>query len=57
MPCYIHFSLTLQTEILSTETLDFVKQIVILKSFNSVLEFLYSAPLFYARHKFRTMNA
>ena len=36
MPCSINFSLTLQTEILSTITSDFVKQMIILKSFNSV---------------------
>ena len=36
MPCSIKFSLTSQTEILSTETADFLEQIVFLKSFNSV---------------------
>ena len=29
--------MTLQTEILSTETSDFLKQLIFLKSFNSVL--------------------
>ena len=33
MPCSINFSITLQTEILSTETSDFLKQIIVLKSF------------------------
>ena len=37
MPCSAKFSMTLQTEILSTETSDFLKQKVFLKSFNSVL--------------------
>ena len=37
MPCSINFSVTLQTEILSTVTSDFLKQMIILKSFNSVL--------------------
>ena len=41
LPCYTNFSMTLQTEILSTtKTLDFLKQITTLKSlksFNSVL--------------------
>ena len=36
MPCSINFSATLQTEILSTVTSDFLKQMIILKSFNSV---------------------
>ena len=31
------FSVTLQTEILSTETLDFLKRIIFLISFNSLL--------------------
>ena len=31
------FLIALQTEILSTETLDFLKQIIIIKSFNSVI--------------------
>ena len=34
--CSIKFSTTLQTEILSTETLGFLKQMIILKSFDSV---------------------
>ena len=38
MPCLVKFSMTLQTEILSTETSDFLKQIIFLKSFNSVFE-------------------
>ena len=37
MPCSAKFSVTLETEILSTETLDFLKQIIFLKSFNSFL--------------------
>ena len=37
MPCSINFSVTLQTEILFTVTSDFLKQMIILKSFNSVL--------------------
>ena len=36
MPCSINFSVTLQTEI-STVTSDFLKQMIILKSFNVVL--------------------
>ena len=36
LPCSSNFSMTLQTEILSTETSDLLKQIIILKSFNSV---------------------
>ena len=36
MPCSANFLKTLQTEILSTETSDFLKQIIFLKSFNSV---------------------
>ena len=32
MPCSINFSMTLQTEILSIETSDFLKQMIILKS-------------------------
>ena len=34
MPCSDKLSLTLQTEILSTETSDFLKQMIILKSFS-----------------------
>ena len=37
MPCSAIFSTILQTEILSTETSDFLKQIIIFKSFNSAL--------------------
>ena len=37
MPCSISFSMTLQTEIFSTITSDFLKQMIILKSFISVL--------------------
>ena len=33
----LFFSMTLPTEILSTETLDFLKEIIFLKSFNSML--------------------
>ena len=36
MPCSTKFPVTLQTEIRSTETSDFLKQIIFLKSFNSV---------------------
>ena len=43
MPCSINVSLTLQTEIFSTVTLDFLKQILFLKSFNSVLSKEYNA--------------
>ena len=34
MPCSTNISVTLQAEILSTETSDFLKQIIILKSFS-----------------------
>ena len=37
MPCSVKFSMTLQTEILSIETSDFLKQIIFLKSFTLVL--------------------
>ena len=37
MPCFAKFSFSLQTEILSTQASDFLKQIVFLKPFNSVL--------------------
>ena len=37
MPCSIDFSVTLQTEILSKVTSGFLKQMIILKSFNSVM--------------------
>ena len=37
MPCSINFPVTLQTEIISTVTSDFLKQMIIRKSFNSVL--------------------
>ena len=37
MPCSAKFLMTLQTKILSTESSDFLKQIVFCKSFNSVL--------------------
>ena len=33
----INFSVALQTEILSTETSDFLKQMIIFESFNSML--------------------
>ena len=36
MPFFAKFSMILQTEILSTESSDFLKQIIFLKSFNSV---------------------
>ena len=35
MPCSANFSMTLQTEKISTEAFDFLKQIVILNTFNS----------------------
>ena len=38
MPCSIKFSMTLQTEILSTDSSDFLKQIISIKSFNLVLQ-------------------
>ena len=41
--CTLHsnnFSMTLQTEILPIETSDFLNQLIILKSFNSVLNIL-----------------
>ena len=37
MPCSAKFSMTFQTEILSTETSDSLKRMIILKSFDSVL--------------------
>ena len=39
MPGSAKFSMTLQTEILSTETSDFLKVIIFLKSFNSELRY------------------
>ena len=36
MPCSINFLITLQTEVLSTEASDFLKQIIFLRSFNSM---------------------
>ena len=46
MPCSITFSMTLQAEILSTVFSDFLKQMNILKSFNSVFKvFNKSLPL------------
>ena len=36
MPCSTKFSVTFQTEILATETSDFLKQIIVLKSFDSL---------------------
>ena len=36
LPCATKFSMTLKTEILSKETKVFLKQIIFLKSFNSV---------------------
>ena len=38
MPCSTQFSVTLQTENLLTEISDFLKQIIFLRSFNSVLD-------------------
>ena len=37
MPCSVNFSMTLHTEILSTEISDFLKQIIIFKLFNSMM--------------------
>ena len=37
MSCSVNFSVSLQTEILSTVTSDFLKQMIILKEFNSLL--------------------
>ena len=37
MPCSANFLMSLQNEILSTETSDFLNQIIFMKSFNSVL--------------------
>ena len=37
MPWSAKFSMTLQTKILSSQTSDFLEQIIFLKSFNSVL--------------------
>ena len=37
MPCSAKFSMTIQTEILSTKTSDFLKQIIFLMPFNSLL--------------------
>ena len=36
MPCSINFSMTLQTEVLSTVTSDFLKQKISIKSHNSM---------------------
>ena len=41
MPCSAKFSVTLQTEILSTEISDFLKQIIFVKLFNSVVFFFF----------------
>ena len=38
MPCSANLSMTLQTDIVSTETSYFLKQIIFLKSFNYVFE-------------------
>ena len=38
MPCSFNFSITLQTKNLSTVATDFLKQMIILKSFNSLLK-------------------
>ena len=49
MSCSTRFSMRLQTEILSTGTSDFLKQIIILKSFNSKLSVkktIYGSTLF-----------
>ena len=37
-PCSTNFSMTLQAELLSTDTSDFLKQIIFRKSFNSIFE-------------------
>ena len=42
MPCSINILMTLQTEILSAVTSDFLKQMIIFKSFNSVLSITFS---------------
>ena len=44
MPCSVEFSVTLSTEIFSTETLDFFKQIIFLTSFSSVVLFQLAFP-------------
>ena len=41
MRCSINFSMTIQSEILSTVTSGFLKQMIIRESFNSVLVILY----------------
>ena len=38
MPCFANFSMTLQIQIPSTESLDFLKQIIILRSFSSMFK-------------------
>ena len=44
MPCSAKFSMTFKTNILSTETSDFLRQIIFLKSFNSVFFFVTASP-------------
>ena len=61
IPCSAKFSMTLQTEVLSTETSDFLTQIIFLKSFDSVLLVSYTCnktvmeicPCFYIFLHFR----
>ena len=45
MLCCAKFSVTLHTEILSTGASDFLKQIIFLKSFNSVLKIVPSVKM------------
>ena len=47
MPCSIYFSMTLQIKILSAVSLDFLKQIIILKSFDRVLHMSQIAVLYF----------
>ena len=56
MLCSIKFSETLQTEILSTETSDYLKQMIILKSCNSVF-YLFGVLLERSSQKICDSNA
>ena len=49
MLCYINCSMTLQTEILSTLTSDFLRQMINPKSYNSVL-YLFQVAITNDRH-------
>ena len=42
VPCSVNFSTTLQTEILSTETSELLKQIISVKAFNSVFDVIFT---------------